>query len=1168
MSQAKSNEDEVLRDAHRLRVNGDVHPDQARTSAILNRATKTSSRATELQNETLRNNNVALHSVIQALRNERTSHAELHGMPTERTYQKHLNVGTVKQLRVAGIMDEFTASSFQHACSLILPNTTNWERLCKDSEPDLLFVESAWNGNDGHWHKKVDKVSRELVSLVKWCRSRNIPTVFWNKEDPVHYNGFISTASLFDYVFTTDLDSIPRYKRALEHSRVYLLPFFGEPKLHNPLNAERAPGFSFAGAYYKRYEERSKDFSSVMDAVKEHGPLTIFDRNFGEDLPQFEFPEEYRGFIVGGLKYSEIEKSYKGFEFGVNLNSVKQSQSMFARRVFDLVLSNTHVVSNYSRGLRFLFGDLVVSSDSRRQIERQISKLCQAEGSAAFNAYAGYIRHLALRRVLTEHTTQDRLAYVASRIWADAPVKDSPLVTVIAKIRDLQDYGRSMRQYLEQTWPNKELVIAVDSDSNIDLPPLAGGVKYAMAGPGDLDTSALTDAPFVAVWSADASYGPHFLEDAMRSFEFGDIDCITRVHNSDDRLGLRQAYMELDSARIMSSVWRKAAMPVIKQGVDALRPEEGRVSGVRIVGLPSYDYAPPGDELVDTAAWDREIAMGSPLDVLLRYAETLEPETAPQPVTHGWDTEVLGAQFPGSGRNPDVKVVPGKDGLLVKSDLSGDKHRYIYARNRVPFTEIVGEDNVARVHMMTRPGVAMSLVVLFLDAAGDRISSQIVPANSNVVLDAPEGTRLAHFGIRVQGSGTGTLLGISFREVQAVKVGPGVPSVDSQLLVTNVYPSYTDLYRNGFVHSRVRIYSESGLRTTVFVLNNKLKPGTYEFEGVDVQVGSQEDLAATIKANHFASVLVHFLDQSMWSVLRQFIDSTPITVWIHGAEIQPWYRRDFNYSSDVEREQAKELSSARMSFWRSIFTSIHPNLHFVLVSRYFAEEVMEDVGMRLPENKYTVIHNCIDSEIFKYQAKDPSDRFRVLSIRPFASRKYANDLSVQAILNLRKHQSFSKASFLIIGDGALFESILEPLKDLENVEIRRQFLSQNDIASLHREYGIFMTPTRMDSQGVSRDEAMSSGLVPVTNAVTAIPEFVDSNSGVLAPAEDAIAMAEGIAELWDNPDKFLELSAAASQRVYNQSRREKTLDAEVELIRRRSKKTVSKPNGIQQEADL
>ena len=52
---------------------------------------------------------------------------------------------------------------------------------------------------------------------------------------------------------------------------------------------------------------------------------------------------------------------------------------------------------------------------------------------------------------------------------------------------------------------------------------------------------------------------------------------------------------------------------------------------------------------------------------------------------------------------------------------------------------------------------------------------------------------------------------------------------------------------------------------------------------------------------------------------------------------------------------------------------------------------------------------------------------------------------------------------------------------------------------MHKKNGIFMVPTRLDSQGVSRDEAMSSGLVPITNNVAAIPEFVDDTCGMLAP---------------------------------------------------------------------
>lgn len=91
----------------------------------------------------------------------------------------------------------------------------------------------------------------------------------------------------------------------------------------------------------------------------------------------------------------------------------------------------------------------------------------------------------------------------------------------------------------------------------------------------------------------------------------------------------------------------------------------------------------------------------------------------------------------------------------------------------------------------------------------------------------------------------------------------------------------------------------------------------------------------------------------------------------------------------------------------------------------------------------------------------------------------------------------------------------------------------------------------MDAQGVSRDEAMSSGLVPVTNAVTAIPEFVDDSCGILAPAEDYKFMAEGIKRLYYNPKLFESMSENAAKRVRSQSSKELTIGKEICLIYQR-----------------
>ena len=77
---------------------------------------------------------------------------------------------------------------------------------------------------------------------------------------------------------------------------------------------------------------------------------------------------------------------------------------------------------------------------------------------------------------------------------------------------------------------------------------------------------------------------------------------------------------------------------------------------------------------------------------------------------------------------------------------------------------------------------------------------------------------------------------------------------------------------------------------------------------------------------------------------------------------------------------------------------------------------------------------------------------------------------------------------------------------------------------------------------------MSSGLVPVTNAVAAIPEFVDETCGILAPSEGAKEMAAGIAMLFESPEQFAMMSKAAAERVRQQSDSKIIINKELALF--------------------
>lgn len=1056
----------------------------------------------------------------------------------------------VSILRVAAIMDEFTTHAFTKACSLFPLSVEDWEADIEAASPNLLFVESAWEGNGGAWRGKINHLSPELIELVSWCKDRSIPTVFWNKEDPVHFNSFVSSASIFDFVFTTDFDSVENYKSKFNRDSIFVLPFFGEPKLHSPVQTlPRLSGFSFAGTYYARYPERQKNFESIIDATSDIGDTVIFDRRFGGTDPAFMFPEKYGPLIQGNLPFTEVEKSYKGFEFGINLNSVKQSQTMYARRALDLMVSNTHVVSNYSRGLRLMFGDLVVSSDDLNEIQRQVRSLLDPADTAKTSVLAAYRRLLALRKVLLEHTTANRLEYVAEKIWGGSVKRRLPWVRIVGHADNNETMKQLIGVFQNQSWLNKRLTLVVGSDVDTRGTGASQGVEFIRASDAESVFGYELAEDAVAFLSADDAYGPDYITDLALAFLYSDAEVVGKSEHSDGVTHDRtREYIWKTSTPIRSSVCRTTALGKISLMRWLRDCDSAVIAGDKVLVVDRFNYR--RESPTDAAVFHSgsHVDSGRSMKSIQLAAEGIVPARESASLTKGLMGDQLANLFSGRSRSAHLHIEAQNDGLQIRSDLQASKHTYVYAGERISRDLLQDEGGKLTIHPIASAGLKLSVVIVFFDRAANRMNHVVLNPGKNHEVAIPEDASSVLFGLRAQGSGICTLRGIALEAIEApVLTAPQLVRA-KKLILTNVYPSSSALYRNGFIHSRVKGYEDAGVDCEVFCLNPRAAAHSYEFEGVDVHVGDAGDLKRFLGQHTLDHVLVHFLDAQMWPVVSDYARSGRVTIWIHGAEVQPWYRRDFNYATDAERSDAKAASDVRMSLWRRVFVDVHPNVHFIFVSQYFAEEVMEDVGVTLPASRFSVVHNYIDTDLFNYVQKSPEQRFNLLSIRPFASRKYANDLTVESILLLSKEDFFDNLDIRIIGDGVLFDETLEPLRIFENVTIEQRFLSRSEITSIHKNYGVFITPTRMDSQGVSRDEAMSSGLVPVTTAVTAIPEFVDPSCGILAEGEDAAGMAAGIVQIIRNPIDFVNMSFAAAERVRRQSAYAQTIGAELALI--------------------
>jgi len=368
------------------------------------------------------------------------------------------------------------------------------------------------------------------------------------------------------------------------------------------------------------------------------------------------------------------------------------------------------------------------------------------------------------------------------------------------------------------------------------------------------------------------------------------------------------------------------------------------------------------------------------------------------------------------------------------------------------------------------------------------------------------------------------------------------------LLITNLYPSEENIYQNTFIHSKVKAYREHGLQIDIFKISAEPYIFKYEYENIDIYSIDYETLSHVLEKSNYKIIMVHFLNNEVWNIISKYEVTSKIFIWAHGFEIQSWERRKHNFITPLEQKTAKEISDKKQSFWYKVLKSLNGNVKIIFVSQYLADSVMKDLNLVLNKSQYHVIHNFINTQLFTYLPKHVNQRKKILSIRPYANANYANDLSVKAIIELSDKPFFDELEFRLIGDGVLFDEIVKPIKKFKNVFIEKRFLSQDAIANLHKEYGIFLCPSRMDTQGVSRDEAMSSGLVPITNNIAAIPEFTDNNCAILASENNYHGLAKGISMIYKNPKIFQKMSKEAANRVRKQSDYIYTIGKELELL--------------------
>ncbi|AGS35383.1 hypothetical protein B841_09555 [Corynebacterium maris DSM 45190] len=424
----------------------------------------------------------------------------------------------LSDVRVGLIADEFTTATITQKFTATPVGRRTWREQIAAERIDLLFVESAWHGNDDDWHRGVghysDEESSDLRALVEECRNCGIPTVFWNKEDPVHFKRFAPNAAWFDHVFTTDAAKIPDYLATVGHNNltVSALPFWAEPKIHNPLGTSRkfSSSVAYAGTYYgERYAERSQRLLDLLTVAEPYG-LDLYDRQAHDPDSLYRFPDEFQQYVRGSLPYDEVIDAYKSHLTNINVNSVTESPTMYSRRVIEIAASGGVVLSSEGRGIEETLGSAIATTADPKVAWAWLSDWAQHPEERVREIW------LQMRTVYRSHTSDTALAILCRTVGISARGIRRP--RVMAHIEGILSADRACEIAAQSLRPLAVHCASFDDDAKDFL--TKAGIDLVE------DAELASESEWVLTIKPNQRLARTHTEDLFLATRFGDWDAI------------------------------------------------------------------------------------------------------------------------------------------------------------------------------------------------------------------------------------------------------------------------------------------------------------------------------------------------------------------------------------------------------------------------------------------------------------------------------------------------------------------------------------------------------------------------------------------------------------------------------------------------------------------
>ena len=361
-------------------------------------------------------------------------------------------------LRVAGILSNHLKRCLSYEINVYDIPQAGWEDLFSSRNIDFILIESCLSSDsEGGGFKLFDNsgITAELSRLITFARRHTIPVIFWSTLEGGHDDPFLQIAARADYVYCAASKSIVSFgDKGIAASP--LLPAV-QPSLHHPFRIEEL-------------QDRGYPYNLIIDETN-GGNFTA--KYFGK-----EWGNRFK-ISLSGNKPSENTAQNPSRDSAIHNRHNLNLQEFWLLMRYTKVFAAGRAISKYlNRNWRTIeaaaCGAIVYDLSAGAEDEFLKSDIINFQLPDALYESAKKMlvddierNRLSLirrRKLYSQHTFSHRLKQICQDISLSFDWNESPRVSIIATSYRPHLLNRIIEQFQSQVYPNKELIVVVNSD--------------------------------------------------------------------------------------------------------------------------------------------------------------------------------------------------------------------------------------------------------------------------------------------------------------------------------------------------------------------------------------------------------------------------------------------------------------------------------------------------------------------------------------------------------------------------------------------------------------------------------------------------------------------------------------------------------------------------------